>query len=287
MLEQHGHRCVKKRLGEHGKSAKGGFRRAGGRGKKTFSESLPPLSSSRELCALIDGVLPEWEAQWADGIRAGATSAAYMLLVMKIICKDASEMWSVERVAEVSAVLGEGGSGELESAKAVRALDRIKDTMEGNDLKLRALARRRLLPRQQELRFKDLVQGVPEPIKPPKARPKRKGSGGGGPGLTLRGTPVSTGQLEGPVRVVKTLAEADQLVPGEILICPYTDVGWTPYFSLASGLVTEMGGLLSHGAVVAREYGLPCVVNVTGACSTLQTGDHILLDATAGVVTLT
>ena len=87
-------------------------------------------------------------------------------------------------------------------------------------------------------------------------------------------------------KVVTCLADADRMEPGELLICPYTDVGWTPYFALASGLATEMGGLLSHGAVVAREYGLPCVVNLTGACSRFRTGDVVRLNATEGVLEL-
>ncbi len=64
------------------------------------------------------------------------------------------------------------------------------------------------------------------------------------------------GVAEGPARVVRNLADADSIEPGDILIAPYTDVGWTPYFAIAGGLVTEMGGMLSHGAVVAREYGV-------------------------------
>ena len=65
--------------------------------------------------------------------------------------------------------------------------------------------------------------------------------------------------------------------PGDILVVNYTDVGWSPYFPLISGLVTEIGGLLSHGAVVAREYGLPCIVNVRKATSLLKTGWYSFL----------
>ena len=82
------------------------------------------------------------------------------------------------------------------------------------------------------------------------------------------------------------LDEAGDLEPGEVLICPFTDVGWTPYFSLASGLVTEIGGLLSHGAVVAREYGLPCVVNVENACSRFRTGMLVRVEGKTGTVTV-
>ena len=65
---------------------------------------------------------------------------------------------------------------------------------------------------------------------------------------------------------------------GDILITFSTDIGWSPYFALLSGLVTEIGGLISHGAVIAREYGLPCLVGVENATQMLKTGDIILLD---------
>ena len=86
--------------------------------------------------------------------------------------------------------------------------------------------------------------------------------------------------------MVRTLQEAETLQVGEILICPFTDVGWTPYFALASGLATQIGGLLSHGAVVAREYGLPCVVNVNQVCDRIITGQVVVLDGNTGTVTV-
>jgi len=73
---------------------------------------------------------------------------------------------------------------------------------------------------------------------------------------------------------------------GEILICPYTDIGWAPYFPLAAGVATELGGLVSHGAVVAREYGIPAVAALRNATSVFQTGDLVLLDANKGTLSL-
>jgi pyruvate,water dikinase len=78
------------------------------------------------------------------------------------------------------------------------------------------------------------------------------------------------------------LEDAELLQEGEILITPQTDVGWTPYFSVAAGLCTEIGGMLSHGAVVAREYSLPCVVGVADACERIQTGTIVELDGDKG-----
>jgi rifampicin phosphotransferase len=72
------------------------------------------------------------------------------------------------------------------------------------------------------------------------------------------------------------------LEPGEIMVAPSTDPGWTPLFLTASGLVMEMGGAMSHGAVVAREYGIPAVVGVPGATKHISTGQQITVDGSAG-----
>ena len=90
----------------------------------------------------------------------------------------------------------------------------------------------------------------------------------------LIGSPVSPGIVEGPVRIVLNPGNAG-LIPGEILVCPGTDPSWTPLFMVASGLVMEVGGMMTHGAVVAREYGIPAVVGVTKATTRLITGRRI------------
>lgn len=102
---------------------------------------------------------------------------------------------------------------------------------------------------------------------------------------TIQGSPVSAGVVEGLVRVVLDPFHAN-LQPGEILVCPGTDPGWTPLFLAAGGLVMEVGGLITHGSVIAREYGIPAVVGVTHATQRLQTGQHIRVDGTTGKITL-
>jgi len=102
----------------------------------------------------------------------------------------------------------------------------------------------------------------------------------------LVGRPVSRGVVEGKARVALTIEEATSLQPGEILVAPITDVGWTPYFSLISGLATDVGSAVSHGAVIAREYGLPCIVNLRTATRRIKTGDTIRLDADKGLLTI-
>jgi pyruvate,water dikinase len=101
----------------------------------------------------------------------------------------------------------------------------------------------------------------------------------------LHGEGVSPGTVEGVVRVVRDPRGA-RLLPGEILVCPATDPGWTPLFLSASGLVMEMGGMMTHGSVVAREYGLPAVVGVHQGTTRLRDGQRIRVDGTHGVITL-
>jgi rifampicin phosphotransferase len=99
----------------------------------------------------------------------------------------------------------------------------------------------------------------------------------------LVGLPVSAGTVEGRARVILDMGEAD-LVPGDILVTAYTDPSWTPAFVTINGLVTEVGGLMTHGAVIAREYGLPAVVGVEHATRLIRDGQWIRLHGTDGYV---
>ena len=101
----------------------------------------------------------------------------------------------------------------------------------------------------------------------------------------LRGTPASPGLASGTARVLLSPVGA-RLEPGEVLVAPATDPGWTPLFLTASALVMEMGGMMSHGAVVAREYGIPAVVGVAGATEQISTGQRVSVDGSAGRVSV-
>ena len=105
-------------------------------------------------------------------------------------------------------------------------------------------------------------------------------------GDLMRGLAASPGVVEGRARVLVREDEMDALQPGEILVVHTTDVGWTPLFLVAAGVVTELGGPLSHAAVVAREFGVPSVVNVVGATRAIRTGDLLRVDGDHGVVAL-
>jgi pyruvate,water dikinase len=102
--------------------------------------------------------------------------------------------------------------------------------------------------------------------------------------IRLQGTGTSPGVVTGMVRVLRSPADAERLQPGDILVARATDPGWTPLFLKVGGVVVELGGMLSHGAVVAREYGLPAVVNVPGATTVLKDGQMVTVDGRQGVV---
>jgi pyruvate,water dikinase len=103
--------------------------------------------------------------------------------------------------------------------------------------------------------------------------------------LPLQGFAVSPGVVEGLVRVVASADDLGSLEPGEILVCPFTDPSWSSGFLVAAGLAIDVGGPLSHGAIVARELGVPCVINTRVGTSTLRTGDSVRLDGSEGTVT--
>jgi pyruvate,water dikinase len=101
----------------------------------------------------------------------------------------------------------------------------------------------------------------------------------------LTGSPVSPGVVEGRVNVVLNPAAA-KMKPGDILVCPGTDPSWTPLFLVAGALLMEVGGLMTHGSVVAREYGIPAVVGVHAVTTRLRTGQRVRVDGTRGVVSI-
>ena len=138
-----------------------------------------------------------------------------------------------------------------------------------------ASERRELYPDMQKMVFSHLVFGLPTPIEV-----SLPSTG------ELTGIPVSRGVVEGRVRLISTITDASELQQDEIMVVEYTDIGWTPFYSVAAGLITEIGSPLSHGAVVAREYGLPTVVSMKGAMRRLENGQRIRLNASEGRVEL-
>jgi pyruvate, water dikinase len=102
--------------------------------------------------------------------------------------------------------------------------------------------------------------------------------------IILKGTPASPGQAQGRVRIVCEPADCARMEKGEILVAEMTDPRYVPAFEKAVAVVTDIGGLLCHAAIVSREMKLPCIVNAKTATQVLKTGEAIVVDATNGVI---
>jgi pyruvate,water dikinase len=103
---------------------------------------------------------------------------------------------------------------------------------------------------------------------------------------TLNGFAVSPGQVTGPATVILSPADFAEMTPNTILVCPTTTPAWTPLFAEASGLVTDIGGILAHGSIVAREYGIPAVLGTGIGTKRIVTGQRIRVDGETGTVTV-
>jgi phosphohistidine swiveling domain-containing protein len=103
-------------------------------------------------------------------------------------------------------------------------------------------------------------------------------------GKIVKGIAASPGIIRGKVRIIHSEREFDKLLAGEVLVCPYTNPAWTPLFATAKAVVTETGGLASHAAIVAREYGIPAVMAIPGITRILKEGQEIQVDGNRGIV---
>jgi phosphohistidine swiveling domain-containing protein len=179
------------------------------------------------------------------------------------------------------AIIGEeiGRAGTIEHGDDIFFLNLhdVRAALAGQDM--RDLVRRRRAEYEQELRRRH----VPRVLLSDGTEPEAQATSNVAVDGALSGTPASAGSVTGRARVILDPIGA-RLEPGEILVAPSTDPGWTPLFLTAGGLVMEMGGANSHGAVVAREYGIPAVVGVAGATSHFVTGQQITVDGTSGLV---
>ncbi|XP_014666024.1 PREDICTED: putative phosphoenolpyruvate synthase [Priapulus caudatus] len=144
-------------------------------------------------------------------------------------------------------------------------------------LVIRATRRRKLTPALTKLQFPEILSGYPMPIEDDCSIDVSNTQ-------QVTGMPVSHGTVRAKCRVAMTLGEAETIQPGEVLITRSTDIGWSHVFPMISGLCTEMGGIISHGAVVAREYGLPCIVSARNATSIFKTGDEVILNGAVGTM---
>lgn len=193
----------------------------------------------------------------------------YMIVVLAAVRRE---------LAWVGRELARGGRIGQEDDVFFLDLSQVRAALEGRDMRDCAAAARQSY--ELELRRKH----VPRVLLSDGTEPEDEAAPSADNGV-LAGTPASAGKVIGKARVILDPVGA-RLDPGEILVAPSTDPGWTPLFLTARGLVMEMGGANSHGAVVAREYGIPAVVGVPGATARIATGQRICVDGAAGAVSL-
>lgn len=136
------------------------------------------------------------------------------------------------------------------------------------------LQRKKTYQKNRYIQLPDIFQGHPQPMKTQISDDS----------LILQGYSMNTGEVTGSARVITHLSESGQLQPGEILVTQTLDAALTPLLAIASGVVVEIGGILSHGCIIAREFGLPGVINIPQAVSRIKTGDLLTVDGNRGVV---
>jgi pyruvate,water dikinase len=161
------------------------------------------------------------------------------------------------------------------------SLEEVEQAVQGGDLSARDIERRKLeFRRLEQVCERDPGSSYPRFLKgnEPVTHHTEEASG------PLRGVPVSPGIARGPARLITSPSQFDRIRPGDILVTRTADPGWTPVYGRLAGLVLELGGQLSHGAVVAREYGLPAVAGVPNALGQLEDGREIVVDGSAGTV---
>lgn len=158
----------------------------------------------------------------------------------------------------------------------------IRDLLATRDWKfvMKATRRQKMFVKLNELKFSVLNFGLPKPLERYSSKYVASGD------VLVKGVPVCGGVYKGRACVCKNFAEAEKIQKGDILITYGTDIGWSPYFPILGGICTEIGGLISHGAVVAREYGLPCIVSASFATDIIKDGQIVTLNADEGTITV-
>lgn len=142
----------------------------------------------------------------------------------------------------------------------------------------KAVHRQKVFKRAEQYRFEEIIIGEPKPIDLSHEELQTAA------GTRIVGVPVSRGRVRGRAFVIESIEQAGQVQEGDILVARMTDIGWTPLFACIGGLVTELGAMFSHGATIAREYNLPCVVRCINATRIIRTGDIVIVDGTAGYI---
>jgi pyruvate,water dikinase len=243
----------------------------------------------REDPARLAPLLVEAEAESADGNGASALPDDLSRLERGLARRTARYRLERERVSytytraygqfrpavlEVARRLVEHGALDATSDVFYLQRDEMETGLLGGDPDLGQLAttRRQDMDRLRDVDMPEVIFGDAFEPAPPTD-----------PDHQLRGTPSSRGVARAEARVVNGIDEADRVKPGDVVVIPYSDVGWTPMLARAGGIVAEAGGLLSHSSIVAREFGIPCVVSVPNA-TRIPDGAIVRVDGNTGEV---
>jgi pyruvate,water dikinase len=252
------------------------------------TEDLDPVSQFRAGQAKAESMITSLTTRAAERSRLRARLARWTLRRVRQLVglRESPKFLLIVALGAMREQLKEVGhelavAGRIEQADDVFFLDLgdARRGLAGEDL--RALVMERREAYQQELKRRHIPRLLLSDGTEPEAVAVEAARADG----ALAGSPASTGTVTARARVVLDPVGA-HLEPGEILVAPSTDPGWTPLFLTAGGLVMEMGGSNSHGAVVAREYGIPAVVGVPDATHKIETGQLITVDGAAGLVTV-
>jgi pyruvate,water dikinase len=247
---------------------------------RTLPESRSPAAAEarrrrdREAAAgeLLDRV------RGFDRLRAeGLLRLARRYVPLRVIAKAAfQQTFDVARAAARRIGALHADAGRLDDAEDVFYLTREELLQPPGDARARVASRRALRSAYQLQDLPLEFSGMPEPIAldSPDTEPR---------GLSVSGLGVSAGVVEGVARVVLDPGTGE-LQPGEILVCSTTDPSWSAYFLLAAGVVIDVGGAMSHGAIVARELGIPCVINTIDGTRRLTSGMRVRVDGGVGQV---
>ncbi len=239
------------------------------RGAAAAEEMVRTLTRRARHRSRLRGRLVGWSLKRARELTGLRESPKFMLVLALAALR--------EQLSEVGASLHARGRIGQPDDVFFLDFDDARRGLGGTDL--HALVEQRRAAYAVELRRRH----IPRLLLSDGTEPEAVGGAADRPDGALVGTPASTGLITGIARVVLDPIGA-HLEPGEILVTPSTDPGWTPLFLTAGALVMEMGGSNSHGAVVAREYGIPAVVGVPGATRRIQTGQQVTVDGSAGLV---
>ena len=204
-------------------------------------------------------------------------SLASRYVPLRVIAKAAfQQTFDVARAAARRIGVGHARAKRIDDPEDIFFLMRDELSEPPADARALIASRRALRSTYQKLDLPLDFTGMPEPfaLDDPDAPASTE---------PLSGLGVSAGVAEGCARVVFDPSES-LLLPGEILVCNTTDPSWSSYFLIAAGVVIDVGGPLSHGAIVARELGIPCVINTVDGTRRLRTGDALRIDGSSGQV---